>query len=286
MLDDAMAAELPFLPGFSCGLRRKYFQVDTPEDPMHATQIHELNFWFSNGNTYSTIHYDMNHQIMCQIDGKKEWRFWDLRTEKSNIPMWSEFYEKEYRSDDAPIDPMNVDLDSFPNFLNAKWTNTTLNPGECLLIPSYHSLHYVRGYPGERNMGFSVHISPIMITADHFYECDKEVENITYSDLGKFNVTLPFPGDPRESGYNRIRMGQSDWKDLSMYAVKELVRSSNRDLSEIISDLTGGRSNRSKRISSLLRDVLFDNHTELNIDGLLRIFNHGPLWREVQYLMP
>jgi hypothetical protein len=176
---------------------------------------------------------------------------------------------------------MNVDLEAFPNFSDAKWTNATLNPGECILIPSYHSLHYVRGFPGERNMGFSVHVSPIMISESHFYDCDKEVEDIEYSHLGEFDVTLPFPGDPRESGYNKIRMGHSDWKDLSLFAIKEMIRG--RDLNHIIDELTNGRSTRSKKISKLLEGVTLNATTDF--DQILSIFNHGPLWREVQYLM-
>ena len=280
MLDERMASELPFLPGFSCGLKRRYYQMDTPEDELHATEIQELNFWFSRGDTYSTLHYDMNHQIMCQIDGRKEWRFWDLRTEHEHIPMWSEFYQSsQSRSDDSPIDPLNVDLDRFPQFLNAKWINTTLNPGECLLIPNYHWLHYVRSFQAERNMGFSVHINPRAITPEHFYACDELVSNISHSSLGNFTVTVPFPGDVRESEYNVARMGREYWKDYALHAVKELIRG--RPLEDILSEITNGRSSKSKRIRSLIGDI--PANLPLG-EYVLSLFNHGPLWREIDYL--
>jgi len=281
MLDDSMAFELPFLASFSCGLKRKYFQVDKPNDELHATQIYELNFWLSSGGSHSTLHYDMNHQIMCQIDGKKEWRFWDLRTEQTKIPMWSEFYSNEYRSDDAPIDPLNADLESFPEFLNANWTNTTLNAGECLLIPSYHWLHYVSSPSYERNMAFSVHVSPMMIEAkSHIYDCDEDVKNISASSLGKFNVTIPFPGDVRESGYNTVRMGHPDWKDLALHALKQLVVGKN--LQSIISEMTFGRSDKSKRIPLFFEDL---PQPTVHSTYLMAVFNHGALWREVSFLM-
>lgn len=279
MLDESMASELPFLRGFSCGLKRRYYQMDVPSDPLHATEFQELNFWFSKGNTYSTLHYDMNHQVMCQIDGRKEWRFWDLRTERDNIPMWSEFYESEQRSDDSPIDPLDVDLVRFPQFLNAKWTNTTLNPGECLLIPNYHWLHYVRGYEGERNIGFSVHVNAMAFTPDHLYDCDDMVENITHSSLGNFTVTVPFPGDPRETEYNVARMGRGYWKDYALHAIKEMIRG--HSLPEILDLLTNGRSGKSKRIQSLLADIPTDTDVETIVKAL---FTHGALWREVDYL--
>ena len=279
MLDESMASELPFLPGFSCGLKRRYHQMDIPADPLHSTEIQELNFWFSKGNTYSTLHYDMNHQIMCQIDGRKEWRFWDLRKESKNIPMWSNFYQSELRSDDSPIDPLNVDLDRFPDFVHAKWINTTLNPGECLLIPNYHWLHYVRGFENERNIAFSVHVNPTAVKPDHLYACDDLVENITHSSLGNFTVTIPFPGDPRESEYNVARMGRGYWKDYALHAVKELVRGV--PLDETLATMTNGRSSKSKRIRSFLLDFTSNVDQDTYIWA---IFNHGALWREIDYL--
>lgn len=270
-LPDSMAAELPFLPGFSCGLRRMYDPIDKPDDPLHATQVSELNFWMSKGSTYSVIHYDMNQQIMCQIAGRKEWRFWDLREELINIPMWSEFYPNTMSSDDSPIDPLDVDLEKYPDFIKARWTNTTLNPGECLLIPSRHALHFVRSFPGERNLGFSVHVSRNYENSS-FYDCDDQVRNLTHSNLGKFDVMWPFPGDPRESGYKQVRMGFGDWKNMALYALKRSVVGAS--IQDSINELTTGRSIRSKRIAEFLEDL--KNETDV-----LVAFRHGPLWREV-----
>jgi hypothetical protein len=270
-LPESMAEELPFLPGFGCGLRRRFYPIDNPEDPLRMTQVSELNFWLSKGSTYSAIHYDMNHQIMCQISGRKEWRFWDLRTELEHIPMWSGFYPETMSSDDSPIDPLEVDLVKYPQFLNAKWTNTTLNPGECLLIPSRHALHFVRSYPSERNIGFSVHVSRDY-GSESIYDCDEEVKNLTKSNLGDFHVMWPFPGDPRESGHNTVRMGYGDWKIYALFALKKVHEG--MSLSDAISDLTNGLSLRSKRIQSLMKDA--------PKTGLL---NYGPLWREVYTLI-
>ena len=277
MLPDSMAAELPFLPGFSCGYRRAYYPLDNPPDELAVTQIAEMNFWFSKGSTYSAVHYDMNQQIMCQIDGHKEWRFWDLRTELPHIPMWSGFYPETLQSDDMPIDPLDVDLEKYPDFVNAKWTNTTLSPGECLLIPSRHALHFVRGFKGERNIGFSIHVHSEM-KEKQFYDCDATVSNITHSNLGDFNVLWPFPGDPRETEYNIVRMGYVDWKDLAVFAIRRMHQDRTLTLERVIGEITNGRSDRSKRIAALLNDE------EVESRDALRIFNFGPLWREVYFL--
>jgi hypothetical protein len=279
MLDEDMSRELPFLPAFACGLYRAMAPIDRPSDSMHATEIHELNFWFSRGSTVSTLHYDMNHQIMCQIEGRKDWRFWDLRTELQHIPMWSGFYPKSYQSDDSPIDPLDVDLEKFPNFLRAKWFNTTLNPGECLLIPNQHWLHLVQSTPSERNMGFSVHVSAPADGSHSLYDCDESASSIDSTELGKFHVTWPFPGDPRESTYNKVRMGMPLWKDLAIHALQELARNQT-PLAVSISEMTEGRSEKSPRIMALLREA--GEYVEKS--DLVGLFEFGPLWREVATL--
>lgn len=57
----------------------------------------------------------------------------------------------------------------WPEFVKARWSNTTLQPGECLFIPKHHALHYVgavcpvvcivplkvRGF-GEENIAYSL----------------------------------------------------------------------------------------------------------------------------------
>ena len=274
MLPSSMSVDLPFLPAFSCGLHREYYPIDKAKDPLHNTQVKELNFWFSKGSTVSTLHYDMNHQIMCQIDGQKEWRFWDLRVSENSksIPMWSGFYkEGVFSSDDAPIDPLSVDLEKYPEFINAKWTNTTLLPGECLLVPSRHWLHFVRA-PEGRNMGFSVHVSSHRAMAN-VYECDAS----DASKLSEFQVLWPFPGDVGESGFETIRMGMGNWKEIAFHAISQFAKHQ-KPIRETIAEITNNRSEKSKRIAHFLKKIEQDN--------IMEIFNFGPLWREVLELIP
>ena len=56
------------------------------------TQLYEANLWinYNEGLNFSSsvIHYDMNHQMMCVYDGKKEWILWDSWNQMEHIPMW------------------------------------------------------------------------------------------------------------------------------------------------------------------------------------------------------
>lgn len=40
---------------------------------------------------------DMNHQVMCQISGRKEWIFIDPLTSIDAVPMWSGHYARPCR---------------------------------------------------------------------------------------------------------------------------------------------------------------------------------------------
>jgi hypothetical protein len=221
MLPTNLSTDLPFLPAFGCGLRREFSPIDSPRDPRYESEIHELNFWFSSGKTHSVLHYDMNNQIMCQIVGEKDWRFWDLRSQSGHIPMWSGFYPDHLSSDDSPIDPVDIDLVKFSGFIDAKWTNTTLRPGECLLIPARHALHYVRGRPG-RNIGFSVHSS--LTDSPVYHDCDSIMDGVESLALSGFDVIWPFPGDPGESEYEEIRMGKASWKRTAVVIIQSLMQ--------------------------------------------------------------
>ena len=182
------------------------------------SRLYESNFWLNSneGESFSSsvIHYDMNEQVMCQLRGQKEWIFWDLRTEVDKIPMWGEYYRPDQRSlgsDDSPIDMERVDLKRWPEFATAKWTNGTLDEGDCLYTPA-NSLHYVRS-SGARNMAWMT-----MLRTTERYHPDACV-NFTTADhqevrLSEFDTLWGFPGERDSPGYNMIKMGFPDWRAM------------------------------------------------------------------------
>eukprot|EP00913_Durusdinium_trenchii_P009347 g8784.t1 len=107
-MPDAMGKDWKVPGFFNCGKR---FEGDKMRGKPWMTQMYENNFWYLRVPPQkmgtSTIHYDMNHQVMCMFAGKKEWIMWDLRHEASKIPMWNEYFRPNGRpqgSDDSPID--------------------------------------------------------------------------------------------------------------------------------------------------------------------------------------
>lgn len=200
------------------------------------TQLYENNFWYLRVPPEmmgtSTIHYDMNHQIMCVFAGKKEWIMWDLQTEASKIPMWNDYYRrpsegKPRGSDDSPIDGERVDLTRWPEFAKAKWSNTTIEKGDCLYTPA-HLLHYVRSWSNEADDYRNIALMTMFQTEEAFdpAHCSDVPD---YISLSEYDVMWgEFPGSkavPR--CMNHIKMGYPNWKRLlQQLAKKELDEAS------------------------------------------------------------
>eukprot|EP00929_Paragymnodinium_shiwhaense_P101415 TRINITY_DN64509_c0_g1_i1.p1 TRINITY_DN64509_c0_g1~~TRINITY_DN64509_c0_g1_i1.p1 ORF type:complete len:527 (+),score=111.28 TRINITY_DN64509_c0_g1_i1:76-1656(+) len=217
-MPDEMGKEF-HVPGFvNCGKRHG---GDIPKDKPWMTQLYENNFWYLRTPPKkmgtSVIHYDMNHQIMCVFRGKKEWIMWDLQTEDSKIPMWNEYYRRpdEGRpdgSDDSPIDGERVDLERWPAFAKAKWSNTTIERGDCLYTPA-HLLHYVRSWSDDDDDPRNFALMTMFQTGETFdpKQCKDVPEETPLSEYD--TMWGEFPGSmdvPR--CMNHIKMGYPDWK--------------------------------------------------------------------------
>jgi len=212
-MPDVMAPDF-IVPNFhSCG-RRDPADAGPAGGGRWMTQMYENNFWLSynGGNNFSTsvIHYDMNHQIMCQFDGTKEWFMWDLSTDGKKIPLWSKLYHQQSHeaegSDDSPIDGERVDLLRWPEFKDAKWFNATLEAGDCLYTPAL-LLHYVRSF-GRNVAGMT------MFQREEKYDpkCNGQEVGEPKA-LSEYDVMWSFPEeDPSLLGWNMVKMGFPNWK--------------------------------------------------------------------------
>ncbi|EER01770.1 hypothetical protein Pmar_PMAR017999 [Perkinsus marinus ATCC 50983] len=125
---------------------------------------------------------------------------------------------------DSPVDGERVDVGKWPEFVKARWSNTTLQPGECLFIPKHHALHYVRGF-GEENIAYS------LLFDTHGAEASSlSMEAEPAIPLIEFDVLWPFPGDPLEDGYGEVTMGMPDWKvALALPAVTMAVEATSKN---------------------------------------------------------
>jgi len=197
------------------------------------TQMYENNLWISNNDekTFATsvIHYDMNHQIMCLFDGRKEWIMWDLSTEGDKIPMWSDLYSSKTHSaqgsDDSPLDGERVDLLRWPKFRKAKWFNASMEAGDCLYTPAL-LLHYVRSF-GRNVAGMT------MFQQEEKYDpaCGgKDGQRLAPGEpqnLSAYDVVWSFPEEDRALlGWNVIKMGYPNWKRRYLRPLASLAKSS------------------------------------------------------------
>eukprot|EP01051_Picozoa_sp_SAG22_P023066 SAG22_NODE_5789_length_952_cov_1.004689_1_plen_293_part_01 len=83
-LPAGMSQDVGVVSAWNCGHRDKDELAALPDVKPWQTQFYEANLWISynEGENFSSsvIHYDMNHQMMCLYDGKKEWITWDLHS--------------------------------------------------------------------------------------------------------------------------------------------------------------------------------------------------------------
>lgn len=227
---DEMGKEWNVPAFFNCGRRHKGDEVEGK--PWMPT-MYENNFWYvrvkPGMQATSTIHYDMNHQIMCMVAGTKEWIMWDLRKDKENIPMWNENFRTPDKggpqgSDDSPIDGERVDLARWPDFAKARWRNTTIEKGDCLFTPA-NVLHYVRTYSDDPDDPRGLALMTMYGHEDGQYDPENCKDPPPYVPLSDFDVMWgDFPGSmdsPR--CMNHIKMGYDNWKNvLSELAQKKL----------------------------------------------------------------
>jgi len=213
---------------FSCGARPTGDSI--PGKPW-MTQMYENNFWYlkvpKDTMGTSTIHYDMNHQIMCLFAGKKEWIMWDLDTDSKIIPMWNEYFRankgQTTGSDDSPIDGERVDLERWPEFAHAKWVNTTMEKGDCLYTPA-HRLHYVRSFSDDEQDRRIIALMT-MFQKEEKYDPSSCVDPPEYVRLSDLDVMWgEFPGSKEVPHcQNHIKMGYPNWKRrLAALARKEV----------------------------------------------------------------
>jgi len=232
-LPDAMADEVGVTPCWYCGSRHpkdKQFgynhnngKAGIMKGRPWMTQLYESNLWinYNSGKNFSSsvLHYDMNHQMMCLYAGKKEWILFDPTKYIDDIPMWSNYLQKgpggydgrakgvnpPQGSDDSPIDPENVDLESFPQFAKARWRNTTMEAGDCMYLPAWH-LHYVRSY------GRNIAGMYMFQTGQKYDKESCKDAPMKTTPLGDFDILWNFPGAPQSAGHNQVKMGYIDWK--------------------------------------------------------------------------
>ena len=96
----------------------------TPTDN-YAT---DTRLWIGSANTCSGLHSDLKDNIFVQISGRKKVYLVPFKQTNLVYP----FIDNVVNS---MVDPDNVDISRYPNFLKATVYETTVNHGEMLFIP-------------------------------------------------------------------------------------------------------------------------------------------------------
>ncbi|XP_015918318.2 bifunctional peptidase and arginyl-hydroxylase JMJD5 isoform X1 [Parasteatoda tepidariorum] len=108
----------------------------------------DISIWFGPSGTISPLHYDPKHNLLAQVLGTKYIRLYS----KEQSPY---VYAREdplfYNT--SQVDVENPDLEEFPLFSKAKYSECVLKPGNLLYIPP-GCWHYVRSLSTSISISF------------------------------------------------------------------------------------------------------------------------------------
>lgn len=109
-----LVRELPTLP---------WIPVDDPV----------VNLWFGQGGVVTPLHYDMTHNFLVQVHGRKRLRLYSPHDTERLYPLpWT-----TKMAHTSQVDVEQPDLERFPAFAEAEPHLVTLAPGETLWMPAW-----------------------------------------------------------------------------------------------------------------------------------------------------
>lgn len=98
----------------------------------------DINAWFGPAGTISPLHQDPKHNFLCQIVGEKYLRLYNVEDTLRLYP-----HSGYLLCNTSAVDVESPDLDKYPLFSDAPYTECILKPGQMLYLPPKH-WHYVR----------------------------------------------------------------------------------------------------------------------------------------------
>ena len=107
----------------------------------------DVNAWFGPAGTISPLHQDPKHNLLAQVVGAKYIRLYEEKHTDSVYP------HDGILSNTSQVDVDNPDLEKFPNFPAAPYTECVLGEGEVLYIPP-KCWHYVRSLSTSFSVSF------------------------------------------------------------------------------------------------------------------------------------
>jgi hypothetical protein len=90
------------------------------------------NLWFGGAGTTSQLHFDLPHNLVAQVHGRKRFVLFEP-SERRHLHPASWLSSTPHL---AHADPLRPDYERFPRLRSARGWVTTLEPGDLLFIPS------------------------------------------------------------------------------------------------------------------------------------------------------
>ncbi|XP_054733129.1 bifunctional peptidase and arginyl-hydroxylase JMJD5 [Anastrepha obliqua] len=97
-----------------------------------------IKAWLGPKNTISPLHYDPEHNLLCQVFGRKQ----IILAAPTDTPKLYA-HDSEMLCNTSQLDAARLDFDRFPLAAQVSFYNVTLQAGDCLYIPPKW-WHYVR----------------------------------------------------------------------------------------------------------------------------------------------
>lgn len=108
----------------------------------------DLNLWFGPEGTVSPLHHDPKHNLLSQVFGHKYIRIYRKQETPFLYP-----HEGHLLENTSQVDVENPDLEKFPSFAKATYSECVLHPGEMLYIPPKY-WHFVRSLSPSLSVSF------------------------------------------------------------------------------------------------------------------------------------
>jgi hypothetical protein len=107
------------------------------------------NLWFSAKGTITELHFDLPHNLIAEVHGRKRFLLFPFR-ERPRIYACSPFSSTPHL---ARVDPEHPDLTRFPRLGEARGYEVTLEPGDLLYMPP-RLYHYARSVEASISVNF------------------------------------------------------------------------------------------------------------------------------------
>ena len=106
--------------------------IEVP-DYIDQKLLQVTNLWIGAGGNISPLHHDLSENLLCQVRGRKRILLFEPK-------QTSLLYPFPAHSKILNMSQLNIDkpeLDKFPKFQKAKYTECVLEPGEMLFLPAF-----------------------------------------------------------------------------------------------------------------------------------------------------